>query len=97
MKNIERIQNMSAEELAQQLDLGKCSECAFYDNCKGKRCEEGIVKWLNQEEKVPQEVKDAVKTLDKYCNTFESCSDCPFDDHEDGCNIDNFKKVLKNE
>lgn len=54
MKNIEKIRNMSAKELAELIDNPKCDHCVYgeYDmDCDV--CDEGIVKWLEQEAEKP--------------------------------------------
>ena len=54
MKNIEKIRNMSAEELAEFLENSRCY-CAYNgtDRCDNRSCEQGIAAWLEQEAEKP--------------------------------------------
>ena len=54
MKNIEKIRNMSAEELAKFLENSRCC-CAYNgtDRCDNRSCEQGIAEWLEQEAEKP--------------------------------------------
>ena len=50
MKNIDRIRNMSAEELAELIYNPKCDHCVYgEDDMDCDVCNEGIVKWLERE------------------------------------------------
>ena len=54
MKNIEKIRNMSAEELARIIHSNKCDCCGYgEDGMDCDVCDEGIVKWLEQEAEKP--------------------------------------------
>ena len=53
MKNIEKIRNMSAEELAEFLENSRCCAYNDTDRCDNRSCDEGIVKWLEQEAEEP--------------------------------------------
>lgn len=54
MKNIEKIRNMSAEELARIIHSNKCDCCGYgEDGMDCDVCDEGIVKWLEQEAEEP--------------------------------------------
>ena len=54
MKNIEKIRNMTAEELAEFLENSRCY-CAYNDTdrCDNRSCEQGIAEWLEQEAEKP--------------------------------------------
>jgi len=54
MKNIEKIRNMAAEELAEFLENSRCY-CAYNDTdrCDNRSCEQGIAEWLEQEAEKP--------------------------------------------
>ena len=54
MKNIEKIQQMSAKELAEFLENSRCC-CAYNDTdrCDNRSCEQGIAAWLEQEAEKP--------------------------------------------
>lgn len=54
MKNIEKIQQMSAEELAEFLENSRCC-CAYNDTDRrdNRSCEQGIAAWLEQEAEKP--------------------------------------------
>ena len=54
MKNIEKIRNMSAEELAEFLENSRCC-CAYNgtDRCDNRSCEQRIAEWLEQEAEKP--------------------------------------------
>ena len=54
MKNIEKIRNMTAEELAEFLENSRCY-CAYNDTdrCDNRSCEQRIAEWLEQEAEKP--------------------------------------------
>lgn len=50
MTNLERIKNMTADELAELLGTKACKCCAYRSRqCGYKRCKDGIKAWLEQE------------------------------------------------
>lgn len=54
MKNIEKIRNMSAEELARIFDGTKCDYCIYGDNNEPcGNCVKSIAEWLEQEAEKP--------------------------------------------
>lgn len=54
MKNIEKIQQMSAEELARIFDGTKCDYCIYGDNNEPcGNCVKSIAAWLEEEEEEP--------------------------------------------
>lgn len=68
MKNIERMREMDTEELAQLIN-NRCKICIYYNqSCLHDRCNEGIVKWLNQEAELT--IDDIYNEHTKLC-----CSD----------------------
>ena len=50
MTNLDRIKNMTADELVELLNA-PCKSCAYREHtrCSFRPCEEGIKKWLEQE------------------------------------------------
>ena len=59
MKNIDKIRQMSAEELVMKvLQQSGCIFCAYNDgNCQTKDCNIGQIEWLNQEANIMPEIK----------------------------------------
>ena len=51
MTNLDRIKNMTADEMAELLKSASCKSCAYrgHTRCSFRPCEEGIKKWLEQE------------------------------------------------
>ena len=51
MTNLDRIKNMTLDEMAELLDTKACKCCAYYSTppCGFKDCRDGIKKWLEQE------------------------------------------------
>lgn len=51
MTNGDRIKSMSNEELAKFVyENSTCNLCIYkFSPCRGKKCEEGLLKWLEQE------------------------------------------------
>ena len=66
MKNIDKIRQMSAEELAKFILRDKCDSCSLGSKTEGcyMKCVEGLSEWLNQEiNPMPKlKVGDVVKT-----------------------------------
>lgn len=76
MKNIDKIRQMSAEELVMKvLQQSGCIFCAYNDgNCQTKDCNIGQTEWLNQEDNPMPELKvgyiisSYYPTIDKTVN-----------------------------
>ena len=51
MTNLDRIKNMTLDEMAELLDTKACECCAYRSlpPCGFKSCKDGIKKWLEQE------------------------------------------------
>lgn len=51
MTNLDRIKNMTLDEMAELFDTAACKKCAFRGQrrCAFKGCKDGIKKWLEQE------------------------------------------------
>ena len=84
MKNIEKIRNMSAEELAEFLENSRCY-CAYNDTdrCDNRSCEQGIAEWLEQEAEKPKKPTDAeliqaAELLKANCKNQKDCHKCIF-------------------
>ena len=83
MKNIEKIRNMSAEELAEFLENSRCCAYNDTDRCDNRSCDEGIVKWLEQEAEKPKKPTDAeliqaAELLKANCKNQKDCHKCIF-------------------
>lgn len=49
MKNIERVREMTPEELTQLVN-NRCQMCVYQNqSCLHDRCSEGVIQWLNQD------------------------------------------------
>lgn len=50
LTNGDRIRQMTDEELADILELSGCENCPYLNNnCGGRKCRKGFLKWLKQE------------------------------------------------
>lgn len=51
MTNLDRIKNMTVDEMAALLESAPCKSCAYCGctRCSFKLCKDGIKKWLEQE------------------------------------------------
>ena len=97
MKNIDKIKGMTIDGLTDLLYKSKCMKCIFLDDTtcrsKGAHCEEGIKKWLMQEEKptLPNNIKAALAELATYCDE-RNCDMCYFQNKDGSCDFNNFKE-----
>ena len=84
MKNIEKIRNMSAEELARIFDGTKCDYCIYGDNNEPcGNCVKSIAEWLEQEAEKPKKPTDAeliqaAELLKANCKNQKDCNKCIF-------------------
>ena len=83
MKNIEKIRNMSAEELAEFLENSRCCAYNDTDRCDNRSCEQGIAAWLEQEAEKPKKPTDAeliqaAELLKANCKNQKDCNKCIF-------------------
>lgn len=50
MINVDKIRNMTDEELAEFLDNSQCAHCAYEEGCDDNaECSRGILEWLRNE------------------------------------------------
>lgn len=60
---IKEMQNMSDEEVANKFLNIHCNMCAFENNCYGKRCADGVEKWLKAEHKEKPKLSEAERVI----------------------------------
>lgn len=83
MRNIDKIKEMNAKELAHLIHSNRCKVCeicAFHNsngNCEGN-CEDGIERWLNKKADITQD--DIDREFNVHCiNYCENIGDCPYE------------------
>lgn len=76
MKNIDKIKQMSSEELVKFMRSLQCDKC-IYDNtnCQHDMCTEGMTKWLEIEGEVT--LDEVIQEYKRYCGN-KNCSDCKY-------------------
>lgn len=81
MKNIERVREMTPEELTQLVN-NRCQMCVYQNqSCLHDRCSEGVIQWLNQESYLT--IKEVCDEFDKFCSYSyrkpECCMSCEYE------------------
>ena len=76
MKNIDRIKEMSPEELIIFMNDDKCDRCSYKDKDCGKElCSIGMKTWLNQEAELS--ARDISDEYHDFCHG-KSCEQCKY-------------------
>ena len=60
---LNKMQNMSDEEIAEKFADDRCFICNFRGNCGGKSCKDGIEAWLKQEHKEKITLSEAERII----------------------------------
>lgn len=89
MKNIDRIKQMTSEELVKFMKINICEYCIYDDAiCGQERCSEGRVAWLESEEEL--NLNYIIKSFLNNCKTDE----CDF--YPNDCTVCKFQYIVDN-